>query len=810
MTRRRETPARALRLALGVVGVIGVIGVLAIVLAAPAARSATGVPAVVPIPAPLRAPVGVPAQPSTGGPILLVLDALSPRVVTSDGPTELVVSGRLRNTGTLAVRDVGVRLQRGAALSAERDVAAALAGRDPAEEVRSAVTGVAGVLPPGATVPFTLGASLRGGPSSLAVADTGLYPALVVATGTPADGGPQRLDSERFLLPVLGPPPAPGGTPTPIAVPPVGRAERVGILYPFADRPRRTAAVPGAPMVLTDDELATSFAAGGRLDGLVGALARGAPVGSPAASSLCLAVDADLLETAQAMTGGYRVTVPGGTVAGAGSAAAATWLAGLRTQARGRCVLAVPYADADLLVTSQANLTDLTTYARADAARRVADLLGGTPLADTTWPAGGRLDERTLSDLATGGARSLVVDSEQLDVPTSTPERTTVRLAGPPGSAVVAVPTDPLAARALAGQAPEGREDTGNTEETGASGGSGTPIGRSPAGTSEALAVQDAIATVILRASGTRGTTAGRGTTLLAPPTRWAASSTEAGILLATVGELARRGLVSPVDLGTLAAGAGPMPTATLTAPAARPVAADGDTVVRARAIRDDQRDLLAASVLDRPGAPTPAEFLDPLTGDLLRALSASRRDDPAARAVAVGSVGAEMDAVRSAVRVVQPSGSYSLGSSDAPLLLTVENRLPVAMNVDVVLDPTPGLRAAPLPVAVVPAFGSRQFQIATQVTRSGEFSVDARARTPGGEALGPTSRLLLRSTAYGAITVWLTASAAVVLVILASVRITRRVRTSRSGRSDPSEGSRRGPGGPGTTPSGPSLELQR
>ena len=134
-------------------------------------------------------------------------------------------------------------------------------------------------------------------------------------------------------------------------------------------------------------------------------------------------------------------------------------------------------------------------------------------------------------------------------------------------------------------------------------------------------------------------------------------------------------------------------------------------------------------------------------------------------------------------VHVVQPAGSYALGSSDAPLLLTVENQLPVAVDVTVALEPTPGVRVSPVPVRRVPAFGSVQFQVALDVGRSGQFTVDATARTPGGESLGPTSRLLLRSTAYGTITVWLTASAAVVLVSLASLRVARRVRRTRRDR---------------------------
>jgi hypothetical protein len=65
---------------------------------------------------------------------------------------------------------------------------------------------------------------------------------------------------------------------------------------------------------------------------------------------------------------------------------------------------------------------------------------------------------------------------------------------------------------------------------------------------------------------------------------------------------------------------------------------------------------------------------------------------------------------------------------------------------------------------------------VSAQVTRSGQFTVQAAVRSPDGELLGPPSRLRVRSTAYGTITVWLTASAGVLLVVLAVRRVRRRV----------------------------------
>ena len=63
------------------------------------------------------------------------------------------------------------------------------------------------------------------------------------------------------------------------------------------------------------------------------------------------------------------------------------------------------------------------------------------------------------------------------------------------------------------------------------------------------------------------------------------------------------------------------------------------------------------------------------------------------------------------------------------------------------------------------------------QVTRAGQFTVDAVVSTPDGGVLGPPSHLKVRSTAYGTITAWLTAIAGGLLVLLAARRIWRRVR---------------------------------
>jgi hypothetical protein len=90
---------------------------------------------------------------------------------------------------------------------------------------------------------------------------------------------------------------------------------------------------------------------------------------------------------------------------------------------------------------------------------------------------------------------------------------------------------------------------------------------------------------------------------------------------------------------------------------------------------------------------------------------------------------------------------------------------------------PSSGLRVAPIEPQQVPPLGRRQVRVSAEVIRSGQFSVQAAVHTPNGELLGPPSRLRVRSTAYGTITVWLTASAGILLVVLAAHRVVRRIR---------------------------------
>ncbi|ODT95222.1 MAG: hypothetical protein ABS81_31920 [Pseudonocardia sp. SCN 72-86] len=549
------------------------------------------------------------------------------------------------------------------------------------------------------------------------------------------------------------------------------------MLYPIVDVPHRLPGVPGETTTLTDDDLSRSFAPGGRLDGLVGALTQRAPVGSTLRTGLCVAVDPDLLQTAQAMADGYQIRAPDGTVTpGTGADAARTWLAGVVAALRGGCVVALPFADADLVALTRSGDEDAAVRA-VEAGREVAGDILDTPLQNTLlWPADGVIDDETLSALA-GPERlgGLVLASDA------------VSQAGRTG--VVSIENGPDAALA---------DDllTSAASSTDAPTTPGAPVTSSPAAVSTPLSTQDVIGALGFRAT----SSSGQAPILLAPPHLWGAEGVGADALLSAISLMADRGLLAPRALTT--SGATTRPTALLYPIGAGAQEVPAALVDRTRALVGDIDAVATAAVAD-PGADvTPDDVFVPLRRAMLRPVSASWRGRPALAARSADLASARLDELRGTVRVLEPPGPYSLGTSDAPLLMTVSNGLPVALDVRIVIASTAGLQVAPIPDQRIPPLGRIQVRVSAQVVRAGQFAVDAIVQTPRGDDLGPPTRLQVRSTAYGTVTVWLTVIAGALLVLLVIRRIVRRARDRSGPPDDPSDGPGDGPGpGPGGPP---------
>ena len=750
-----------------------------------------GLLAAVPLAAPADAASAPSQAPAPEGPLRLDLAELTPRVVTAGGPRDLTVAGTLTNTGNEPISDLVIRIQRGNPIATAGALRDALDGTAAADAVTPQFTSIPGELAPGAQVPVRLIVPLRGAPTnSLALATTGVHELLVNVNGE-RDGARARLAAARMLLPALSLPPDPE---SPEAVPDAttGGAQPFALLYPVTDRPHRVATVPGEPTLLTDDELATSFAPGGRLGGLVDALVTAAPTGSRVRQATCLAIDPDLVETASLMSRpeGYQVLGPDGTpVPGTGGAAAARWLDQLRSAASGGCVIALPYADADLVALTRGGMGPLADAAISEGRRVLADVLQVTPVNNVTWPAEGAIDDATLDVVGQADGRSLLLSADSVE------QRGTQRNAGVVSIAggrqpQFAVLTDPLLTRAGTGPS-ELAPDTvrGAAVPSATAAGSVTP-----------LSTQDLIGALTFRTEARAGQTGpGVGPLVLAPPHQWAADGTGAAALLNAVDMLLNAGRIVPRPLDSLLA-TGP-PTGSPALPANYPLQVGGREIppgvvatLRTTAAQID--DLASTAVADSGVGVSPEEAFAPLRLGLVRPASAAWRTRSDAAETAARQVADRVAALRATVRVLEPPSPFSLASSDAPILITVANGLPVTIRVTVEILPSSGLRVAPIEPQEVPPLGRRQLRVSAEVTRSGQFNVLAAVRSPQGELLGPPSRLQVRSTVYGTITVWLTASAGILLVVLAGRRVIRRIR---------GEPARRGGTAPAATPVPPS-----
>jgi hypothetical protein len=753
---------------------------------------------------PVPVAAAAPAQGSAAdGPLRLELAELSPRVVTAGGPRDLVVAGTLTNTGDVPVRDLVIRVQRGNPLATEGALRDALDGTARTDAVTPEFMPLPGELAPGAQLPVRLTLPLRGAPeTSLALDATGVHELLVNVNGAPGDGARARLAAVRMLLPVLSLPPDPV-SPDQVPQASTGGATPFAMLVPIADVPHRLATVPGEPTLLTDDGLAAAFAPDGRLGGLVAALARNAPAGSRVREATCLAIDPELVETAALMrsANGYQVLGPDGArVPGTGGAAAGAWLDQLASVARGGCVIALPYADADLVALTRAGMADLAASAITDGRQVLQDVLQTPVVPDVTWPVEGAVDDATLAVAARTGGRSLLLSADAVEQGRTAYDSGVLQIAGGQRAQFMVL-TDPLLTRAAAGLPDVPGGDLGAVR-------SGSAPSASPAGTTSPLSTQDLIGALSFRSQEQESVAARAGGPLvLAPPHRWTADAASTDALLGAVDQLLDVGRIVPRGLDDVLA-VGP-PTGAAALPVTYPLQVGGREVTgpavdTLRAAAGDIDDLASAAVANSGVGVSPDETFTPLRRGLLLPASSAWRTRPAEAESAAADLADRVAELRGSVRVLEPPGPYSLGTSDAPILITVANGLPVTVRVDVEILPSSGLRVAPIEPQEVPPLGRRQVRVSAEVTRSGQFTVQAAVRTPDGELLGQPSRLRVRSTAYGTITVWLTASAGILLVVLAGRRVVRRIRGEpRSRRPGPVPPSPPLPPSPGP-PAGP------
>lgn len=165
----------------------------------------------------------------------------------------------------------------------------------------------------------------------------------------------------------------------------------------------------------------------------------------------------------------------------------------------------------------------------------------------------------------------------------------------------------------------------------------------------------------------------------------------------------------------------------------------------------------------------------DRRAGSALADTNAQRRVEQTTRTV---------DDLFHSVTVLPPGGVYTLASEQSPLLLVARNDLPVAVRIKFRIDAPAETNITDIGEQVLPAKGTRSFQIPTEVSDSRNLVIPIALTTPDGVPLGNAVSVSVRSNAYGRVLAIITASVGALLLLLVARRLWHRFR----GQSDPAD----------------------
>lgn len=654
-------------------------------------------------------------------PTRVSLDALGPTVVRKG--SSLRVTGRITNASAAPVTEMTVRLRVSRTPLDRRGQVQDVAGGD--EQIRSGYAQPAlpatgpDPLAPGSTARFRLTMAV----DSLRLPGFGVY-----VVGVEVLSGGQRIGLARTFLSYV---PENGGF----------RRAGLSLLWPLVDVPHRD-----STGIFADDSLAASLHSGGRLHRLVAA-------GGGARLPLAWVVDPMLLDDVAAMARGYSVRAGTGTARGAGTKAAADWLAALRKATARADVYALPYAAPDAVALTHAGRGGEVAVAASDGAAIAAAVLSRRPATDLAWPADGAVDVATGRTLREAGARAVVLRDSALPLrepPPYTPDGRADLVTGE-GSPLQALLYDERLSAAI-------------DDRTRGSGASVLAVQRFAAETAMIVAERPSAARTVL----------------VAPPQRWDPPPGQLDDLL----RLARTApWLRAVPLGTLRSTRAPdLVREPLRYP---PEAAADELPGRYLAqVNSFQRDVETFTQVIRPAARPPAS----LTTALHRLRSAAYRGPPAGRTTALAAAREDLAKQVRQVRIVP--GSVTFGDREGSIPVTVVNNLDTPVTLSLDLTPRyPRLDIdARIPVTV-PAKRNRTVLVPARAVSNGLVPVDAQLRTPSGAAYGLPVTLRVRIFTVNAVGIYVTVAAAGLLFARAALTLTRRGRRAR--RSRGGQGSR-------------------
>ena len=697
---------------------------------------------------------------SVDDPVAVRVTTLTPRAPTGEDEP-LRAAGQLVNCGTRRLLDLEVRLAVGRRLTTRSELRVAddepVVGRHrlPAQDPDQTT------LAPGASTPFSVDvtvADLRPGTRN------GVLPLAVQVRGRTAERASRTaVGVAHTFLPWL-----PEG---PVA------ATRLAWVVPLVDRPHR-----GPGEVMLDDELdelleddparhgrlqrlllGARAGAQGACDDLAPELCRGDPV------PLTYAVDPDLVHSVEAMTRPYSVQVGGERTEEPPSQNAERWLSELRNAVEEGDVLALPYADPDVVALSRTDSPikdDVELLARLGQSE-AARLLGVEPLTSVAWPPAGPVTP-AVDPLAAGEDIALLLDSSVLASDPFRSRTPSARTTLPSTlDTVTALVADETLSR-LVERGPDSEDWQGPR-----------------------LAEQRWIAeTAIIAAE-----RPSESRTLVVAPRRRA--DVHAQVLAGAVADTGRLPWLCGVPVADVAAArercdglpdvSGPAPAdeeaLLLTGGREAPVlpASFVRDVAEVRRASDQftEQVLVAGS---REAKETKARLLRARG----RAESAAWRDSPRQGRRMLELLRDDVEFLRSRVSLV--GAPALLTGRVGTVQLVVENGLDQPVNVGVRLDPTSAARLTSEDTAlqVVPARSTQQVSVKVEARTSGRFTARAVLVDASGRPLGPPVEFEVRSTEYGRVALVVTGVAAVVLVVAAGARLTRRALGRAPGSPDP------------------------
>jgi len=679
------------------------------------------------------------------------VQTITPLVLTDTGA--LQIAGVLRNTGLLPLTGVEVHLRVSTQPVGSRSELASLAApsvHQNGEIVPVAVLRDSDPVPGGGTLAWSLKATA----AQMGLTSPGVYPVAVeVVADDPTTGGRTTFGTARTFVPWDLT---------------AARPTKVAVVWPVIGVPSRGPS--GAPIgTVVQDELAGRLsavlaAAGGAhltwmLDGdtleSVQQLADSVPASTGPTPSGTASATASA--TGSATGGSATPTGPAASgapsqaasPASAAAAAATRWLALLKGEVSSGQVLAVPFADPDLVATVRAGRAEDIAAANSLGSQVVSQVLdGAVPVTSSVaWPADGTADRRTLGTLPTVGDTSVLLSSQF--TATARPVTTyTPSAAGPlTGTSLTALVSDVGLSTLLV-----------------------TPPGQlgGPAMARQRILAELALVTEELPSV--------QRSVVLVPPRRWTPNATYVRSVLEALGQVP---WVQPVTLGDLLSGAAAGPVR------ARPLY---PRVIARREIDPQQFEQVATGQesLDALDAITadPSVFRPTFTQALLRSESTLWRTERSAGLLYVHATVRSIGAVVGSVRVVQ-SGAVTLAARSGKIPVTVENGLAQAVTVGLSVAADPDVRLSvtqPAP-QVIPAGQSRTFEVSAAATTNGSVELAVQLQTIGGQPYGSTVTFPVQITGFGEVAQVVVGAAFALLAVALVVRVARAIRSgSRPG----------------------------